>query len=335
VKLSLYSSIANPPAGTDLDRCVRETIEEAVTAEACGFQGFYFGEHHQDRDGFLPSPLVVCAAVAARTTRLDIGTSIILLPLHHPVRTAEDAATLDIVSGGRARIGVGLGYQPADFRMFGIDQRSRAAIFEECIEVLRLCWRGEPFSFSGKHFQIEDVCMRPPPIQTSMPLWVGAWSPAAVKRAAKLADGWMIGPSMSLEEIEPLARLYRAETEVLGKPARMILMRDGWVAPTRAEAERIYGPEVMTAYRYYWRNRAVAFAGMGDATEFTLENLSADRLILGEPGHCVEELERWGRVLGVDEVLLRLRHAHSGGPPHRDILAAIELFGSAVIPEIG
>ncbi|RPH75004.1 MAG: LLM class flavin-dependent oxidoreductase, partial [Candidatus Rokuibacteriota bacterium] len=116
MKFGLYSSIANPPRGEHLDRCIDEAIAEAQLAEASGFDSCFFGEHHQDRDGFLPSPLIVATAVAARTTRLRVGTSVILLPLHHPVRVAEDVITLDLVSRGRVVLGVGIGYQPADFR---------------------------------------------------------------------------------------------------------------------------------------------------------------------------------------------------------------------------
>ncbi|MFT5392779.1 MAG: putative F420-dependent oxidoreductase [Gammaproteobacteria bacterium] len=335
MKLGLYSSIANPPRGDDLDRCVEETLNEAVLAEQCGFGGVFFGEHHQDKDGFLPSPLVVCAAAAARTKTIDIGTSVILLPLHHPVRTAEDAVTLDIISGGRAKIGVGLGYQSADFRMFGVDQAKRRAIYEECIDVVRKCWSGEPFSFRGEHFQMDDVQMLPRPMQRPMPLWIGAWAPAAVKRAAHSGDGWIIGPSMSLEQIEPLAALYRAEAAAAGKPANIILMRDGWVSRSRDEATQVYGPEVLAAYKYYWRNGALAFEGIRSESDFTLENLAPGRLILGEPAECVDQLHEWQERLGVDYVLLRLRHAHSGGPAHEKITEAIELFGRAVIPQLG
>ena len=90
MKFGLYSSIASPPRGEHLDRAIDEVIAEAQLAEACGFDSCFFGEHHQDRDGFLPSPLIVCTAVAARTRTLKVGTSVILLPLHHPVRVAED-----------------------------------------------------------------------------------------------------------------------------------------------------------------------------------------------------------------------------------------------------
>jgi probable F420-dependent oxidoreductase len=334
VKLGLYSSIANPPRGEDLDRSVRETIAEAVLAEATGFSGVFFGEHHQDRDGFLPSPLMVGAAVASRTERIDIGTSVILLPLHHPVKVAEDAATLDVISGGRAKIGVGLGYQNADFAMFGVDQSQRVSIYEECLDIVRHCWSGETFSYAGKHFRLDELRMMPPPLQSPMPLWVGAWAKSAVRRAAAKGDAWIIGPSMSLSQLRPLIEFYRAETARLGRQPNIVLMRDGWVASSRAEAARVYGPEVMTAYQYYWRNGALAFDGINSEAAFTLENLAADRLILGEPNECVEQLGRWREETGAQYVLLRLRHAHSGGPPHREIMGAIELFGNAVIPHI-
>src|SRR5438552_18200720 len=104
MKFGLYSSIANPPRGEHLDRCIDEAIAEAQLAEASGFDSCFFGEHHQDHDGFLPSPLIVAAAVAARTTWLRCGSSVILLPLHHPVPVAEDAITLVHVSQRRCLI---------------------------------------------------------------------------------------------------------------------------------------------------------------------------------------------------------------------------------------
>src|ERR1700739_3799447 len=114
----LYSSIANPPRGEHLERSIDEVIAEAQFAEASGFDACFFGEHHQDRDGFLPSPLIVATPVAAHTRRLNVGTSVILLPLHHPVRVAEDAITLDLVSKGRIIVGGGIGSQPAHFPAF-------------------------------------------------------------------------------------------------------------------------------------------------------------------------------------------------------------------------
>src|SRR5262247_1771918 len=210
MKFGLYSSIANPPRGEHLDRCIDETIAEAQLAEACGFDSCFFGEHHQDKDGFLPSPLIVATAVAARTQRLRVGTSVILLPLHHPVRVAEDVITLDLVSKGRVILGVGIGYQPSDFRAFNVPMEHRMALFEESVEILRLCWAGETFTHRGKHYTLEDLQIRPRPYQQpSPPLWIGASVPAAVRRAGALADAFVATPSTSLQNVMSQVDAYK------------------------------------------------------------------------------------------------------------------------------
>jgi probable F420-dependent oxidoreductase len=333
MRFGLYSSIASPPRGEHLERCIDEVIAEAQLAEACGFDSCFFGEHHQDQDGFLPSPLIVATAVAARTRTLRVGTSVILLPLHHPVRLAEDAVTLDLVSKGRLVIGVGIGYQPADFRAFGVPMEARVAIFEESVEILRRSWAGEPFSFKGAHYALDDVRVTPRPFQPGgPPLWIGANVPAAARRAGRLADAFVGTPSTGMATATRLADIYREAARAAGRRPEVIQMRDAWVAPTRAEADAVYGPHVMTAYRYYWQNRIAEFKNLPADTPFTLENLAPDRLVLGDPETCVREFRRWQQATGADYFLLRLRHAHSGGPPHEKIMEAIRLFGERVLP---
>jgi probable F420-dependent oxidoreductase len=333
MKFGLYSSIASPPRGDHLDRCIDETIAEAQLAETCGFDSCFFGEHHQDTDGFLPSPLIVATAVAARTTRLRVGTSVILLPLHHPVHVAEDVITLDLVSRGRVTLGVGIGYQPADFRAFNVPMEHRMTIFEESLEILRRCWAGEPFSFHGRHYTLDNVRIRPRPYQRpAPPLWIGASVPAAARRAGRLADGFVGTPSTSLENATRLAEIYSHAAREAGRTPDVIQMRDAWVADSRAEADQVYGPHVMTAYRYYWENRLSEFQNVSAGAEFTLDNLAPDRLILGDPETCVREFQRWQKITGASTFLLRLRHAHSGGPPHNKIMAAIKMFGERVLP---
>ena len=309
MKFGLYSSIANPPHGEQLDRCIDEVIAEAQLAEASGFDSCFFGEHHQDTDGFLPSPLIVATAVAARTTRLRVGTSVILLPLHHPVHVAEDVITLDLVSKGRIILGVGIGYQPADFRAFSVPMDDRAGRFEESIEI-----RPRPYQKSGP------------------PLWIGASIDAAARRAGRIADGFVGTPSTGMANAVHLADVYKEAAREAGRPAEVVQMRDAWVATSRAEADAVYGPHVMTAYRYYWENRLAEFKNLAAGSEFTLERLAPDRLILGDPETCVREFQRWQKATGASTFLLRLRHAHSGGPPHDKIMAAIKLFGERVLP---
>ena len=333
MKFGLYSSIASPPQGEHLDRCIDEVIAEAQLAEASGFDSCFFGEHHQDKDGFLPSPLIVATAVAAHTTRLRVGTSVVLLPLHHPVRVAEDVITLDLVSKGRVILGVGIGYQAADFRAFAVPMEHRVALFEEGVEIMRQCWTGERFSFRGKHYTLEDVQIRPRPFQRpAPPLWIGASVPAEARRAGRLADAFVGTPSMDLEFTVGLVDAYKTAAREAGRPAEVILMRDAWVARTRAEADAVYGPEVMASYQYYWEHRLAEFRNIPPGTKFTLENLAPDRLILGDPETCVREFHRWREATGANYYLLRLRHAHSGGPAHEKIMDAIKLFGDRVLP---
>ena len=333
MQFGLYSSIANPPRGEHLDRCVDQVIAEAQLAEASGFNACFFGEHHQDKDGFLPSPLIVATAVAAQTRRLHVGTSVILLPLHHPVHVAEHVTTRDIVSKGRVILGVGVGYQAADFQAFGVPMEHRAGLFEEGVEIIRKCWSGEPFSFHGTHYTLDNLQMRPRPLQTpAPPLWIGASVPAAVRRAGRLGDAFVATPSTTLAQTVRLVDIYRQAAVQAGRQPQVVLMRDAWVATSRAEAEAIYGPEVMAAYRYYWENGLAEFRDIGSEAEFTLDNLAHDRLILGEPETCVREFHRWQEATGADYFLLRLRHAHSGGPAHAHILDAIKLFGDHVLP---
>ncbi|MBI1736186.1 MAG: LLM class flavin-dependent oxidoreductase [Candidatus Rokubacteria bacterium] len=333
MNFGLYSSIANPPRGEHLDRAIDETIAEAQLAESCGFDSCFFGEHHQDRDGFLPSPLIVATAVAAHTRTLNVGTSVILLPLHHPVRVAEDVITLDLVSKGRVIVGVGIGYQPADFRAFGVPMDDRRGRFEESLEILRRCWSGERFSFHGKHFTLDDVQITPRPFQRpSPPLWIGASVPAAARRAGRVADGFVGTPSTGLDNATRLIETYREAAREAGRPARVVQMRDAWVAASRGDAEAVYGPEVLAAYRYYWENRLAEFKSIPADAPFTLETLAPNRLIVGDPETCVREFQRWHEATGADYFLLRLRHAHSGGPPHAKIMEAIRLFGDRVLP---
>ncbi len=335
MKLGIYSSIASPPRGDNLDRCVDEVIAEARLAEEAGFDSCFFGEHHQDKDGFLPSPLVLATAVAARTSKLRVGTSVILLPLHHPVRIAEDVTTLDVVSKGRVTLGVGLGYQPADFRAFDVPIHERVGRLEEGVEIIRRCWTGDTFSFGGAHYRLDDVRVRPVPIQKpAPPLWIGASVMPGARRAGKLADGFVSTPSTNIAETSALADAYREAAREAGREPRVALMRDAWVAASRDEAERTYGPEVMEAYKYYWKAGLPDFRGVASEAELTLERVAKDRLILGEPEECVSEFHRWQQATGADYCLLRLRHAHSGGPPHQEIMKAIGLFGERVIPYV-
>ena len=243
---------------------------------------------------------------------------------------------LDTRSRGRIILGVGLGYQEVDFRAFEVSVSQRVGRFEEGVEIIRHCWSGEPFSFHGEYHQLDNLHIRPGPFQQpAPPLWIGASTPPGARRAGRTADGFVAGPSTGLSSTIELVETYRAAAVRAGREPLVALMWDAWVAETRAEAAAVYGPEVMTAYRYYWRNGLPEFRGIGSEDEITMDNLGPDRLILGEPDECVAEFRRWSEAVGAEYFLLRLRHAHSGCPPHEKIMEATRLFGEEVIPACG
>ena len=269
----------------------------------------------------------------------------ILLPLHHPVRVAEDVITLDLVSKGRVILGVGIGYQPADFRAFSVPMDDRAGRFEESIEILRRCWAGEPFSFHGKHHTLEDVQVLPRPYQKSAARrsWIGASIDAAARRAGRIADGFVGTPSTGMANATHLAQVYQEAAREARRPAEVVQMRDAWVARSRADADAVYGPHVMTAYRYYWDNRLAEFRNLSAARSSPWTTSRPTALILGDPETCVREFQRWQKATGREHVpappaaralgRAAAREDHGGDPALRRAGAAARLSaGSARRP---
>jgi probable F420-dependent oxidoreductase len=166
-----------------------QTLEHMRFAEQLGFDDIWTSEHHFIDDEYSPALLPICCAIAAATSRVRVGTNVLLLPLHDPVRVAEDAATVDAISGGRFDLGVAIGYKLEEFTGFDIDRRSRAARMEEAVEVIRLAWGKRPFSFRGRYYQYDEIDVTPKPVQVPMPLWMGGFVERAVRRAARVGDG--------------------------------------------------------------------------------------------------------------------------------------------------
>ena len=174
----------------DYARFYAECLEEIEEGEALGFTGVWLSEHHFVDDGYLPSPLVVAAAIAARTTTMTIGTNVLLLPMHHPLRVAEDAAVADLVSGGRFVLGVGQGYVQHEFEALGFERRYRPSLFEEGIEVIRRALGEGRTGYEGKRWSFDDLPFEPRP-EGKLPIYIGAFADPAIDRAARLADGFL------------------------------------------------------------------------------------------------------------------------------------------------
>lgn len=166
----------DPPKGENVARMIDEIIEQAEVCEQVGFDGFFFTEHHQQEDGYLPAPVLMAGMVGMRTKRIKVGTCVLLAPLYHPIRLAEDIAVVDQATKGRFITAAGIAYQPGDFAAFGVNPKQRVGRTEEVVEVLRKAWTGQPFSHPSRYHTIENVRVTPTPYQ------------AGVRRS-----GWRVG----------------------------------------------------------------------------------------------------------------------------------------------
>ncbi|MDB5107147.1 MAG: hypothetical protein JWM69_88 [Candidatus Binatus sp.] len=169
-----------------------EQLAQIRKAEELRFDEAWLTEHHFAEDGYSPSILPIAAAIAATTTRIRIGTYLVLLPLHNAVRIAEDGATVDVISNGRFDLGVGQGYGPSEFAGYGVDRKTRAGRLEEGIEVIRGAWTQPEFSYSGRHYNVRNITIMPPVVQAPHPpLWIGAGAPKAIQRAGRMGCHFM------------------------------------------------------------------------------------------------------------------------------------------------
>src|SRR5262245_34261487 len=159
--------------GDAWDTSYRESLELAAEIDRLGFESIWVSEHHGEQDGYCPSPVVACAALAAAAPACRIGQGVALAPLYgHPLRMAEDLSVVDNLSGGRVEIGLGQGYRPAEFDMFGWPYARRTRAFEESLDILALAWRGERFDYDGRVYKVKAGLLRPPPVRPgALPLW--------------------------------------------------------------------------------------------------------------------------------------------------------------------
>ena len=215
MELGVLYDLRNPPdSGIDNATLYRQTLEHIEHMEELGFDTVWLTEHHFIEDGYLPSVLTMAAAVAARTGRVTIGTAVLLLPLHDPVRVAEDAAVVDLLSNGRLRLGLGLGYKLEEFEAFGVDRRHRATLLEEGVAIIRAAWGDGPFTFHGRHRSYEQLDVTPKPVQRPGPqIWLAGRAPKPVERAARIGDGLIVvgGPDLYREYHEAHRRTGRTD----------------------------------------------------------------------------------------------------------------------------
>jgi probable F420-dependent oxidoreductase len=194
IRFGLWYDFRNPSQWRQPpDRLYAETLDQIAWGENHGFDDVWLSEHHFIEDGYLPSIMPMAAAIAARTKRIRMASGVLLMPFHNPVRLAEDIAVVDIISGGRLELGVGVGFKHEEFDGFGVPFKERGARTNQSLEIIRRLLGGETVTFKSEFFDFQNVRVTPEPIQKPHPpIWLGGFTPPALRRAARYGDGFTV-----------------------------------------------------------------------------------------------------------------------------------------------
>lgn len=315
LRVGVAYDFRNPPdSGVSDQRLYEEILDQVSWLDGLGADLVWFTEHHFVDDGYLPSWVPVAGAMASITSRVRFGTDICLLPFNHPIRLAEDLAVLDNLSGGRVEVGIGMGYAPHEFRGFGLPVGRRVSLTNEGIEVLKHCFSGERFSYSGRRYQFEDVKITPGYVQSGgPPLFVAAMSEAGAHRVAHY-DTHFLPQGQKKDAFDPwvaeLGRTGRDPADYRVGIIRSVLVTDDrdadWPVVRAAERYR------MALYqRFFAESGQEGLGRHGDPIPQTW--------VVGDVDHCVDELAGFVRTFGITDLVTM------GVPPG---LRAAQMSGS-------
>lgn len=306
-----------------------DLIDFAVWTERQGFDAAWFPEHHIASDGYLPAPLTAAAAVAARTSRMRIGSAVALAPLYNPVRFASECAVLDCIAAGRLEMTLAIGYRRRETQAFGVDFGKRGAMFDEFLEIVTRLWAGETVTFEGKFYQIKEAQLMPPPPRGRIPLYIGGFVPRAMERVAKWADGYF-------GNIEA-APLYLEKLAAAGKDIATANMRlpelFTVVAEDKAKAWEELGPHFHHVNNTYGEmaaeDQALGVSGDRGLEAMSLEAFKASGIMrVLTPGEAIDMFRNMTERAPVDHIMLGI----PPGLPSERFKPYAELFAREVIP---
>ncbi len=310
-------------------------LSQVKLAEGVNFDSVWLSEHHFLEDGYCCSPLTMAAAMAAVTERVRIGTGALILTLHNPVRVAEDAATVDLISNGRFDLGVAIGYRKEEFDGFRIPINQRPSRIEEAIDIIQKCWSDGSFSFEGKRFSFPEIDVTPKPVQRPIPIYIGAFEEPAVRRAGRLGYPLLIGPGRTLPMIMDTLEWYNDEAEKAGHDphgVKHVLLRETYVRETTKQAVEGGTEYIIKMYKFYLSlgvKIVIRGKNITSPDDPMFEHMAEDRFIIGTPERCTAEVEKYADVTGVENILCRMVFPQA---PAEAVSRSIELFGKEVIP---
>jgi len=340
-------------------RTYREHLDAWVELERMGFDGVAFNEHHVTPYGLMNSPNLLAASIAQRTSKLKLLMYGNLLPIHDPLRLAEEIAMLDCLSNGRIICGVARG-APREYKVFNIPLEESRARFDEAYEIMRLAWEKESFSFDGKFHQYKDVAIWPRPVQEPMPVWVPVSRSAdsiewAASHNIPITPGLMGGPTRE-DTIKYYARALAKHGRQI-TPKHLNIQIDCYVADTREQAIKEYGPYVAYFHNVLFNFDHVRLATVGGyfqkgstehlrpelrqqihddsirARDLTIDDIvkRAEAAAWGPPDYVAQQIIAEAERAGAETILVSMNR---GAMPQDMFLNQIHRFGKEVLPRL-
>ncbi|MCC6174185.1 MAG: LLM class flavin-dependent oxidoreductase [Chloroflexi bacterium] len=326
MRFSLFYNFDVTPE-KDVAELYRDVEAQAILADRLGFDAIWLAEHHFKVYGRLPAPLPYLNWIGARTQQIGLGTAVIEAPYYHPIRLAEDAALLDVMSGGRARLGVGSGakMKPEEFIKFGLPMEEKTARTLEILEILHQGFSRESIRFEGDYYRYQDVELNPRPLQAAHDLvWV-AGSRSTVDLAGERGYGLLVPRVGATAAHKDLIRRYREAAN--GRPSFVSLLRFVYVAETEREAKE-QTRQTFTRYAKY--DCGVEWDGQTESEEY-VDLADKMHFVIGTPEQVRERLVAWQGEYGFDEIMCQL---YAAGMRHEDSMRSLELLGTEVMPHL-
>ena len=318
---------------------------EAIHAESLGMHSAWIGEHHFSSLGVNSAPELLLTYVAAKTQRIRLAPAVTVLPLHHPIRVAEQWATLDLLSGGRVDFAAGRGYDRREYAPFGASFEENAEIFAEGLEIVDRLWKSDaPIAHHGKYYDFADVWITPKPVQRPLPIHVASFSHPSIELAARLGAGLVVaaGAAASVHgSLGEVARLYRAACAQKGTtPRRLVTSYFIHFADTPAEERAARERQL----RYHQECTSPAFPGDPKTAPENYryfvkiveryqtmkpEDFNSNAVLLGSSAQIIDTLKTKVEAAGFDEVIL---YFNLGLKPHQQVKDEMARFMAEVAP---
>ncbi|GIM46548.1 luciferase [Collibacillus ludicampi] len=327
MKFSLFTVFDNYKHVYDRtpEQFIEEVLQQTEAGDRLGYDSVWYAEHHFSEYGVLTSPNMLIAAAAQRTKKIRLGVSVAVLPLHNPLRIAEDYALADVLSGGRLNFGIGSGYLPHEFAGFNMTTENKAHIFNEALEIIKLAWSGERFSFKGNYFECTDVELNLLPVQRPMPpTWIAALRPAGAYYVAKMGYPIMGIPYVnanSIHELEEILSGYKETYKESGYDLDQLeipLALHTYVAETSEQARKDSEEHI----NLYLKTRQYGKNARYD------DLLAKEQLAIGSPEDVIQLIRKY-EAIGMNHVMMLMNF---GGMPHEKVMKSIELVAREVMP---